>query len=477
MTGRVVVVGYGMAGARLAEEIRRLDPAGDRVELTVVGAEPDHAYNRVLLSDVLAGSLPASSVRLHDDQWAEASHVDLRLDVRVTGIDRDSRTVGLSDGTSVAYDALVLATGARPWLPPVDGLTGDDGRPAPAVHTFRSLRDCTTIGARIRAGVPVAVLGGGLLGLEAARGVAARGGRVTVVHPGDTLMERQLDAAAGRVLARGLERCGVEFRLGVPAARYLPGDGLKLADGTMVAADLVIVSAGVRPDVTLASAAALTIDGGIRVDDCLRTNDPRIHAIGDCARHAGTVSGLVAPAWDQARTLASLLTGADPAARYRGTPVVTRLKARDIDLTAVGEGRAEGPDAEVVRVEDAARGRYAKLVVRDDRVAGAILVGLPDAAATITQLYDQAAPVPADRLAVLLGRALPADGGGASIGALPGDALICRCNSVAKARLVSAWRSGATDVPALAEATRAGTGCGGCRGALGDLVDWLAAAG
>jgi assimilatory nitrate reductase electron transfer subunit len=477
VTGRVTIVGYGMAGARLAEEIRRLDPTGDRVELTVVGAEPDRAYNRVLLSDVLTGALSAASIRLHDDRWPDVSHVDLRLDVLVTGIDRDRRTVGLSDGTTVDYDALVLATGARPWLPPVDGLTDEDGRPAPGVYTFRNLRDCAAIRARIRPGAPVAVLGGGPLGLEVARGMAARGGRVTVVHPGDTLMEGRLDAAAGRVLAGALRRCGVEFRLGVPAARYLPGDGLKLADGTSVAADLVIVSTGVRPDVTLGAAAALTIDGGVLVDDCLRTSDPRIHAIGDCANHPGTVSGLVAPAWDQARTLAALLTGTDPAARYHGTPAVTRLKARDIDVTVVGEGRACGPEADEVRVEDAAGGRYARLVVRDGRVAGAILVGLPDAAATITQLYDRAAPVPADRLAVLLGRALPADAGGVSIGALPGDALICRCNSVAKGRLVSAWRSGASDVPALAEATRAGTGCGGCRGALGDLVDWLAAAG
>ncbi len=479
MSRRVVVVGYGMAGSRLAERIRRRDPAGDRVALTVLGAEPHPAYNRVLLSAVLGGSLSPDAVALHDGGWAAGHRVDLRTNTAATGLDRAARAVTLSDGSTVDYDTLVLATGSRPWIPPTEGLRTEDGL-APGAVAFRTLDDCARIVGGCRPGAPVAVLGGGLLGLEAARGLAERGALVTVVHPVGHLMERQLDPAAGRVLAATLAGLGIEVRLGVPAARYVPGDGLKLADGGQVPADLVVVSAGVRPETALAAAAGLAVDGGvggITVDGALRTSDPRIHAIGDCARHPGTVSGLVQPAWEQAEVLADLLTGADPAARYRGTPAVTRLKARDVDLAALGDVHAgvDATDAEVLCLQDAARGRYAKLVIRDERVAGAILLGSPDAAATITQLYDRGTPAPSDRLALLLGRALPA-GSAASPADLPAAATVCRCNTVTKRRLVAAWRSGARSTADLVSATRATTGCGGCRDAVRGIADWLAAA-
>ncbi|MCT2587331.1 FAD-dependent oxidoreductase [Actinophytocola gossypii] len=468
----VLVVGYGMAGARLAEEVRRRDPDGARVALTVVGEERHPAYNRVLLSGVLGGSLRTDSVRLQDPSWPARHHVDLRAG-SVTGVDRAARRVTLTDGSTVDYDVLVLATGSRPWLPPVEGLVVDGGL-APGAVAFRTLDDCAAILAASRPGAPVAVLGGGLLGLEAARGLAHRGNLVTVVHPVGHLMERQLDPAAGRVLAATLATLGIETRLGVTAARYLPGDGLKLADGGLVPADLVVVSAGVRPETTLAAAAGITVDGGIVVDDALRTSDPRVHALGDCARHPGTVSGLVQPAWEQAAVLADLLTGTDPAARYRGTPVVTRLKARDVDLAALGEVHTDvdDADAEVLCLQDAARGRYAKLVLREERVTGAIVLGAPDAAAAITQLYDRGAPAPADRLALLLGRA--GSGQPASPVDLPASATICRCNTVTKRALVTAWRSGARSAADLATSTRATTGCGGCRDAVGVIATWLA---
>jgi assimilatory nitrate reductase electron transfer subunit len=475
---RVVIVGYGMAGARLADEIRRRDPAGDRVRLTVIGEECHLAYNRVLLSAVVGGSMRAETVALHDEDWAARHGVDLRRSACVTKIDRSARAVELADGSSIGYDALVLATGSRPWLPPIDGLITEGGVLAENVVTFRTLDDCERILEVARHGAPVAVLGGGLLGLEAARGLAGRGNLVTVVHPTQSVMERQLDAGASAVLVRALRKLGIEFRLGATAARYLPGDGLKLDDGSHVPADLVVVSAGVRAETSLAVAAGLTVDRGIVVDDSLRTSDGRIHAIGDCAQHSGTVSGLVQPAWEQAGVLADLVTGKEPSARYRGTPVVTRLKARDIDLAALGEvhTEADDPAAEVISFADATGGRYAKLVVRDDRVAGAIVLGLPDAAAVITQLYDRGGPVPGDRLAVLLGRALSAAAPTVSSPAdLPASALVCRCNSVSKSRLVEAWKAGATNVPELASATRATTGCGGCSEAVRGIADWLSA--
>lgn len=474
----MVVVGHGMAGARLAGELRRHDPVAERVAVTVVGDEPHAAYNRVLLSTVLAGSLELDAVRLHAEDWPVSQRVDLRMGIAATELDRDRRRVRLSDGSAVGYDVVVLATGARPWLPEVDGLLTEHGQPAAGMTTFRTRDDCARIVAGARPGMPVAVLGGGLLGLEAARGLAGRGCLVTVVHPTGHVLDRQIDAAASRILVRRLEDLGIEFRLGAPAVGYLPGDGLKLADGRYVPGELVIVSAGVRAETGLAAAAGIAVDRGILIDDALRTNDHRVHAIGDCAQHQGTGSGLVQPAFDQAAVLAARLTGADPAARYRGTPVVTRLKARGIDLAAMGAVHVDVNDdhpegVEVIVVQDPARGRYAKLVLRDERVTGAIVLGLPDAAANIIQLFDSGARVPSDRLALLLGRALPAGQSGGSVSGLPDNALVCRCNSVTKSRLIAAWQEGARSTEALATSTRATTGCGSCQAVVGNLADWL----
>lgn len=406
---QVVIVGHGMAGARLAEEIRRRDAAADRVAVTVIGAEAHPAYNRVLLSAVVGGSLPTDAVRLHDPEWADRSRVDLRLGTAASGVDRAGRLLHVANGSTVDFDTLVLATGSRTRVPQTEGLLADDGSLAPGVVSFRTLDDCEQILAHAGPGTPVAVLGGGLLGLEAARGMAGRGSLVTVVHPVGHLMERQLDPAAGRTLARMLAALGIEFRLGVQPARYLPGDGLKLDDGSLVPADLVVVTAGARPETAIADAAGLHVAGGIVVDDLLRTNDPRIYAIGDCAAHPRAVPGFVQPAWEQAAVLADLLTGTDPAARYRGTPAITRLKVPGVDLTTLGDTQVDEDteDAEVVCVRDPVRGRYAKLVIREDLVAGAILLGVPDAAATIAQLFDRRVPPPSDRLALLLGQALP----------------------------------------------------------------------
>jgi assimilatory nitrate reductase electron transfer subunit len=450
---RVVIAGYGMAGARLADEIRALDTA---LEITIVGAERHPAYNRVLLSSVVAGNLPVSGVLLHDDRWADRNRIDLRTGVSVTSIDE---WLTLSDESIVDFDLLVLATGSNPVLPPVPGLAG-----AGDVVAFRGLDDC----ARIVAAERVVVLGGGLLGLEAARGLAGRGVPVTVVHAAEYLMERQLDPGAGAALSGALAKRGIDFRIGRTAVRHLPGEGLLLDDGDLVPADLVVVAAGTRPETGLAEAAGITVAGGVVVDDCLRTSDPRVCAIGDCATHPGTAPGLVRPAWEQAEVLAKLITGADPAARYRGTKTVTRLKASGIDLASMGEAHTEAgaSGAEVVRLDDPARDRYAKLVLRDDVVTGAIVLGFPDAAAAISQLHDSGATVPEDRISLLLGRAAK------PIGPVVTD-VICECNSVPRSRLVQAWRSGARTAEDFTRMTRAGTGCGGCAADLLALAEAL----
>lgn len=470
----VIVAGYGMVAARFAEAVRERDPDGTRVRLTVVGAEPYTAYNRVLLSGALAG--PEIPLDLHEPGWGRANQVDVRTGTRVASIDRATRTIRLDDGARLAYDALVLATGSTAWLPPVPGLADADDNPAEGVSALRDLDDLARVRSLCRPGTHVAVLGGGVLGLEAARGLVRRGCPVTIVHPAPHLMERQLDPGAGRILLEALEGVSLRIRTGVGAAAWRPGEGLELTDGSTLACDAVVVSAGTRPRTGLADDADLLVRQGILVDDRLATSDPYIFAIGDCAEHDGAVTGLIEPGWAQAETLADLVTGADPAARYTGARPVTRLKAPGIDLAVVGTlpappvPAAASPDAlEELRLEDASRGRYARVALLDGRVIGAIMLGFPDAAATAIRLYDSGDPAPSDRLALLLGRALPPE-----TPVMGPDTVVCRCNTVTAGRLTDAYRSGACSVPELARATRATTGCGGCHDAVTALVNTLA---
>ncbi|MET7374168.1 FAD-dependent oxidoreductase [Micromonospora arida] len=472
MTARVVIVGNGMAGARLAGELHARE--GDR-KVTVLGAEPHRAYNRILLSTLLAGRIDEPDVELTE---AAGHSVDLRSGVPVTAVDRSAREVRTDDGERIGYDHLVLATGARAVVPPLPGL--DPANLPERVVPFRTLDDCRRILAAADGARSALVLGGGLLGLEAARGLAARGLATTVVHPREHLMERQLDPTAGAVLAGTLAGFGVTVQLGVSAtgvAADASGVRLDLADGRSLRADLLVLSCGVRPDTALAQAAGLTVRRGVVVDDRLRTSDRSISAIGDCAEHDGVLTGLVAPAWAQAQVLADVLTGTDPLARYRPRPVVTRLKAAGIDLASMGDAASGGPDEELT-FADPTRGTYARLRIRDERLIGAILLGDNPAVGTVIQLFDRGQPVPSDRRALLLGRALGAVGAtpAASPALMPDAATVCQCNTVSKGALVRSWRSGARTVDAVVAATRAGTGCGGCRDAVSGIVDWLSQA-
>ncbi|MCX5120404.1 MULTISPECIES: FAD-dependent oxidoreductase [unclassified Micromonospora] len=472
MTARVVIVGNGMAGARLAAELHARE--GDR-KVTVLGAEPHRAYNRILLSTLLAGRIDEPDVELTE---AAGHGVDLRSGVPVTAVDRSAREVRTDDGERIGYDHLVLATGARAVVPPLPGL--DPANLPERVVPFRTLDDCRRILAAADGARSALVLGGGLLGLEAARGLATRGLTTTVVHPREHLMERQLDPTAGAVLAGTLAGFGVSVQLGVSAtgvAADASGVRLDLADGRSLRADLLVLSCGVRPDTALAQAAGLTVRRGVVVDDRLRTSDRSISAIGDCAEHDGVLTGLVAPAWAQAQVLADVLTGTDPLARYRPRPVVTRLKAAGIDLASMGDAASGGPDEELT-FADPTRGTYARLRIRDERLIGAILLGDNPAVGTVIQLFDRGQPVPSDRRALLLGRALGAAGAtpAASPALMPDAATVCQCNTVSKGALVRSWRSGARTVDAVVAATRAGTGCGGCRDAVSGIVDWLSQA-
>lgn len=456
---KLVVVGNGMAGARLVSEARALAPD---LEITVLGAENWQPYNRVLLSNVLAGSSGPDQVRLLDPSWYAEHGVTAVLGAEVVAVDRDARTVTTADGRREPYDTLVLATGSAAVVPPIPG--------AEHAVAFRTLDDCRQIMDAALTARGAVVVGGGLLGIEAARGLAGRGLPVTLLHLADHLMERQLDAEAGLVLGETLGGLGVEIRTGVNVTEIVPGSGVRLAEGELVPGELVVLACGVRPVTGLAADAGLAVRRGVVVDDELRTSDPSIFAIGECAEHDGTVYGLVAPAWEQAAVAAGVITGGK--ALYRGSRLVTRLKAKSVELAAMGETHLTEDQAEVVRFSHRARGTYRKLVIRDGRLVGAIVLGASDAVGELTQLFDRGGPVPGDRAGLLfpgLAGAPLAD----SPVRMPDAARVCQCNNVTKGQIRACWEAGARDVAAVAAATRATTGCGTCRDAVEGIVGWL----
>ncbi|MFG2270451.1 NAD(P)/FAD-dependent oxidoreductase [Streptomyces chartreusis] len=385
---RVVVIGAGLAGVRLA---RRLGELGTPV--TLVGDEEHRPYNRVLLAEVLAG-------RYSPDVITLPAPAELTRG-RVTGIDREMRAVHLADGSEIAYDTLVLATGSNAVLPPLRGLFTPDHQLPEGVHAFRTMDDCLGLSKAVRPGVRAVVIGGGLLGVSAARALALRGAQVVLAQQSERLMERQLDPAASKLVRRHLTGLGVEVHtdLRVRDVRCVGGAvrSVEMADGYALDADLVVLACGVHPRAGLAKEAGLAVHKGILVDDELRTSDPHIRAVGDCAQHDGTVYGLAAPALEQADVLAESLAG-DGGARYTGTRALTRLTLAGegfFDLAAFGETEAR-PGDDVVQLTDATRGTYRKVVVRDDRLVGGVLVGELGTVGALARAWEGAEPLPDD---------------------------------------------------------------------------------
>ncbi|MEF9903730.1 NAD(P)/FAD-dependent oxidoreductase [Streptomyces sp. P9-A2] len=389
---RVVVIGTGLAGVTLA---RRLGEFGTPV--TLIGEEEHRPYNRVLLAEVLAGRYGPEVIALP----APAAPTVL-IRGRVTGIDRAGRTVRCAGGSPIAYDRLVLATGSNAVLPPLRGLFTPDRELPEGMHPFRTLDDCLGLSKAVRPGVRAVVIGGGLLGVSAARALAVRGAQVVLAQQSERLMERRLDPAASRLVRRHLEDLGVEVHTECRVRDVRSAGGavrsVELADGYALGADLVVLACGVRPRAGLARAAGLEVREGVVVDDELRTSDPRIHAIGDCSQHAGQVYGLAAPALEQADALAALLTG-NPAARYTGTRSLTRLTltgpGSPFDLAAFGETDPR-PGDDVVQLADATRGTYRKVVVREDRLVGGVLVGELGTVGALARAWEGAEPLPSD---------------------------------------------------------------------------------
>ncbi|HEU4623576.1 MAG TPA: nitrite reductase small subunit NirD [Steroidobacteraceae bacterium] len=365
---RLVVVGNGMAGMRTVEELLALAP--NEYEIVVFGAEPHGNYNRILLSPVLAGEKRAEDIVLHAPEWYVEHGVKLHAGDPIVAIDRRKRLVKSQRGIELSYDRLLLATGSTPIVLPIPGVDSK------GVITFRDLADVEAMLAAAKPGRKAVVIGGGLLGLEAANGLLSRGMSVTVVHLFETLMERQLDAAAAALLRASLASRGIVFKMPAQTTAILGSgavEGVRFADGSELPADLVVMAVGVRPNVELARAAGLRCDRGILVNDTLQSYDPSIYAVGECVQHRNVTFGLVAPLWEQARVCATHLAELGVSG-YRGTLPATQLKVTGIELYSAGDFQSAG-DGEDIVLRDPARQIYKRLVIRDNKLRGAVLFG------------------------------------------------------------------------------------------------------
>jgi len=461
---RLVVIGNGMAGCRAVEEILARDPA--RYSVTIFGAEPRVNYNRIMLSPVLAGEKTFDEIVINDAAWYADNAITLVAGDPVTAIDRASRTITARSGRTATYDRLLIATGSDPFIIPVPG------RELAGVVTFRDLDDvdrmltAADVGKAAGGGSAV-VIGGGLLGLEAAHGLALRGMAVTVVHIMPTLMERQLDEAAGWLLKAELERRGQTIVTGGDTAEITGSDGhvtgVRLKDGREFPAQIVVMAVGIRPATALAKAAGLDVERGILVDDHMVTSDPAILAVGECVQHRGACYGLVAPLWEMCRALADHATGSPTG--YEGSVTSTKLKVSGIDLFSVGDFSG-GEGAEDIVLRDAARGIYKRVVVRDDRLVGAVLYGDTADGAWYLDLLRKGEDIAGIREALIFGQAFATGGTladpSAAVAALAADAEICGCNGVSKGKVVASINAGARSLDAVRSTCKASASCGSC---------------
>ena len=365
---RLVVVGNGMAGVRTVEELLELAP--DRYEISVFGAEPHPNYNRILLSPVLAGEQTLQDIVLNDLDWYRDHGIRLHLGRKIVKIDRIAREVIADDGTREPYDRLLLATGSNPFILPIPGVKLD------GVLTYRDIQDTERMIAAAASHRNAVVIGGGLLGLEAANGLKLRGMNVTVVHLMPWLMERQLDKTAAGLLQKTLEAKGLEFRLQA-TTEALAGDSrvsaVRLKTGEEIPADLVVMAVGIRPNVELAECAGLHCNRGIVVNDTMQTYDPRVYAVGECVSHRGTAYGLVAPLFEMAKVCANHLAH-HGIGRYAGSLLSTKLKVTGVDLFSAGDFTG-GDGTEDIVLADPGAGVYKKLVIKDDKLVGAVMYG------------------------------------------------------------------------------------------------------
>jgi nitrite reductase (NADH) large subunit len=460
---KLVMVGNGMAGVRTIEELLKIEP--DLYDITVFGAEPHPNYNRILLSPVLAGEQTLDEIVLNPISWYADNGITLHLGKKVVDIDRRNRVVKAEDGTEAEYDRLLMCTGSNPFILPVPGKELD------GVIAYRDIQDTNTMIEAATKYQHAVVIGGGLLGLEAARGLQMRGCDVTVVHLMDTLMERQLDSTGGEYLKRKIESLGIRVMLPQQTSALFGNgrvDGLRFASGEELEADLVVIAAGIRPNTELARSAGLEVRRGIVVNDYMATSDPHIFAVGECTEHRGQTFGLVAPLFDQGRVLASAITGNGGPA-FTGASPAAKLKIMGVDIFSAGSIDESESGVETVRYEDPALGTYKKLLLKDNRLHGMILVGDIEDEHLYMEWMRGGTDLTPHRRQILFP---PRDADpGREVADMADSETICGCNGVRKGDIIQAIQAhGITTLTGVKQRTRASTSCGSCTGLCEKLL-------
>ncbi len=465
---KLVVIGNGMAGIRTLEEL--LERAPDLYDITVFGDEPYGNYNRILLSPVLAGEKTVDEIMLNDEDWYRENGIVLHhgKEKRVVEVRRDRKLVISKDGTKAPYDKLLLATGSSPFMLPVPGIDLE------GVIAFRDIGDVETMLAASKKYKNAVVVGGGLLGLEAANGLMKNGMNVTVVHLMDTLMEMQMDAVAGEMLQNSLAERGMKFEMRASTKKLLGTgrvEGLELENGRQIDADLVVMAVGIRPNIELAQKAGIHCERGIVVDDTMLTFDPAVHAVGECVQHRGICYGLVAPLFEQAKVCANHLAR-KAFASYKGSTTSTKLKVTGIDLFSAGDFRGDENSEEIV-LEDKKAGIYKKLVLENDMIKGAVLYGDTIDSSWYFQLMREKSDVSKMRRSLMFGQSHVGDSGtgGLDVSAMSDDMEVCGCNGVSKGDIVNAITSkGLFTLEDVRAHTKASSSCGTCTGLVEQIL-------
>jgi len=467
LTGKqeLVVIGNGMAGVSAVEEILRLNP--DRYNITIFGKEKLPNYNRVLLGDILTEKKSLKDITLNDFEWYRENRIKLYTGVGVKEISRGRRTVIADDGTEVKYDKLLLATGSLPFVPPIPGIDKE------GVIAFRTVRDCDRISEASKKVKRAVVIGGGVLGLEAAYGLHTLGFEVTVVHLMERLMERQLDAVAAAYLKEDLENMGIKVLLEKSTAEITGNgrvSGLRFKDGSSIETDMVIMGAGIKPNAELARDAGIYCERGVVVSDTMQTFDPSVYAIGECVQHRGETFGLVAQVFEHGRVLANHLAG-DGRLAFKSLPTSLKLKIPDIELYSAGSIQ-EDEKTETVEFHDRGRRAYKRLFLRENRISGIVMYGdVADGSLLFQSLID-GEDISEKRRYILAGRGPAGKGGAAaSLAAMPDETIVCGCNGVTKGTIVNAIKTqGLFTLEDVKGATKASASCGGCSGMVQQIL-------
>ncbi len=460
---QLVLVGNGMAGVRAIEEI--LSVAKDEFQITIFGAEPHPNYNRILLSKVLQGDTDIKDITLNDWDWYEENNIQLYTNETVIKVDTENKTVITDSDRIQPYDELILATGSVPFILPIPGADKK------GVTAFRDIKDTDTMLAASKQYKKAAVIGGGLLGLEAARGLLNLGMEVSVIHLAPFLMERQLDATAGRLLQNELEKQGMTFLLEKQTEEIVGDDrveGLRFKDGTSIEADLVVMAVGIRPNTTLGAESGIPVNRGIIVNDYMQTEIPHIYAVGECAEHRGIAYGLVAPLYEQAKVLAKHICGIDTKP-YEGSVLSTQLKVSGVEVFSAGDFN-ESEEKKAIKVFDEQDGIYKKIVLRGNQIVGAVLFGDSSEGNRLFSMIQKEADISeTSKISIL--QPLDQEAGTSITAAMSDDEIICGCNGVSKGAIIQAIQEkGCSSTDEIKACTGASRSCGGCKPLVEEIL-------